>query len=155
MFLARFLYHCKTWNNHKNNIMKREKEFKEYLKNKRIDLTSCIRTYEDYNQRIAEVLEVLDEELRMSYQEASNVIDGNIETLIIQIMDWEDNTETIDYDTFLKKYHEYDKEYEPEHYIKDENGNMIHVELVCVKTGKDMTITWKDVETGKIYKTTE
>lgn len=51
MFLVRFLYHCKTWNNHKNNIMKREKEFKEYLKNKRIDLTSCIRTYEDYNQK--------------------------------------------------------------------------------------------------------
>lgn len=135
--------------------MKREKEFKEYLKNKRIDLTSCIKTYEDCNRRIAEVLKVLDEELRMSYQEASNVIDGNIETLIIQIMDYEDNTETIDYDTFLKKYHEYDKEYEPEHYIKDENGNMVHVELVCVKTGKDMTITWKDVETGKIYKTTE
>lgn len=135
--------------------MKREKEFKEYLKNKRIDLTSCIRTYEDCNRRIAEVLKVLDEELRMSYQEASNVIDGNIETLIIQIMDYEDNTETIDYDTFLKKYHEYDKEYEPEHYIKDENGNMVHVELVCVKTGKDMTITWKDVETGKMYNTIE
>lgn len=155
MFLVRFLYHCKTWNNHKNNIMKREKEFKEYLKNKRIDLTSCIRTYEDYNRRIAEVLEVLDEELRMSYQEASNVIDGNIETLIIQIMDYEDNTETIDYDTFIKKYREYDKEYEPEHYIKDENGNMVHVELVCVKTEKDIVITWKDVKTGKTYKTTE
>lgn len=135
--------------------MKREKEFKEYLKNKRIDLTSCIRTYEDCNRRIAEVLEVLDEELRMSYQEASNVIDGNIETLIIQIMDYEDNTETIDYDTFIKKYQEYDKEYEPEHYIKDENGNMVHVELVCVKAGKDMTITWKDVETGKMYNTIE
>ena len=135
--------------------MKREKEFKEYLKNKRIDLTSCIRTYEDYNIRITEVLNVLDEELGMSYQAASNVIDGNIETLIIQIMDWEDKLETIDYDTFTKKYHEYDKEYEPEHYIKDENGNMVHVELVCVKTEKDMTITWKDVETGKMYKTTE
>lgn len=135
--------------------MKREKEFKEYLKNKRIDLTSCIRTYEDCNRRIVEVLEVLDEELRMSYQEASNVIDGNIETLIIQIMDWEDKPETIDYDTFIKKYREYDKEYEPEHYIKDENGNMVHVELVCVKTEKDMTITWKDVETGKMYNTIE
>lgn len=135
--------------------MKREKEFKEYLKNKRIDLTSCIRTYVDCNRRIAEVLEVLDEELRMSYQEASNVINGDIETLIIQIMDLEDKPETIDYDTFIKKYREYDKEYEPEHYIKDENGNMVHVELVCVKTEKDMTITWKDVKTGKIYKTTE
>lgn len=135
--------------------MKREKEFKEYLKNKRIDLTSCIRTYEDCNRRIAEVLEVLDEELGMSYQEASNVIDGNIETLIIQIMDWEDKLETIDYDTFIKKYREFDKEYKPEHYIKDENGNMIHVELVCVGAGKDIVITWKDVETGKTYKTTE
>lgn len=135
--------------------MKREKEFKEYLKNKRIDLTSCIRTYEDYNQRITEVLEVLDEELGMSYQAASNVIDGNIETLIIQIMDWEDKLETIDYDTFTKKYQEYDKEYEPKHYIKDENGNMIHVELVCVSAGKDIVITWKDAETGKTYKTTE
>lgn len=135
--------------------MKREKEFKEYLKNKRIDLTSCIRTYEDCNRRIAEVLEVLDEELRMSYQEASNVIDGNIETLIIQIMDYEDNTETIDYDTFIKKYREYDKEYEPEHYIKLMNGDMVHVELVCVKAGKDMTITWKDAETGKMYNTIE
>lgn len=135
--------------------MKREKEFKEYLKNKRIDLTSCIRTYEDYNRRITEVLEVLDEELGMSYQASSNVIDGQIETLIIQIMDWEDKTETIDYDTFIKKYHEYDKEYEPKHYIKDENGNMIHVELVCVSAGKDIVITWKDAETGKTYKTTE
>lgn len=135
--------------------MKRKKEFKEYLKNKRIDLTSCIRTYEDYNRRITEVLEVLDEELGMSYQAASNVIDGNIETLIIQIMDWGDNKETIDYDTFMKKYQEYDKEYKPEHYIKDENGNMIRVELVCVSAGKDIVITWKDVETGKTYKTTE
>lgn len=135
--------------------MKREKEFKEYLKNKRIDLTSCIRTYEDYNQRITEVLEVLDEELGMSYQAASNVIDGNIETLIIQIMDWENDTETIDYDTFVEKYREYDKEYKPEHYIKDENGNMVRVELVSVKAGKDMVITWKDTETGKTYKTTE
>lgn len=135
--------------------MKREKEFKEYLKNKRIDLTSCIRTYEDYNQRITEVLEVLDNDLGMSYQAASNVIDGNIETLIIQIMDWGDNKETIHYDTFIEKYREYDKEYEPEHYIKDENGNMVHVELVCVSAGKDIVITWKDVETGKIYKTTE
>lgn len=135
--------------------MKREKEFKEYLKNKRIDLTSCIKTYEDYNQRITEVLEVLDEELGMSYQAASNVIDGNIETLIIQIMDWGDNKETIDYDTFIKKYHEYDKEYEPQHYIKDENGNMICVELVCVSAGKDIVITWKDMETGRTYKITE
>ena len=135
--------------------MKREKEFKEYLKNKRIDLTSCIRTYEDYNIRITEVLNVLDEELGMSYQAASNVIDGHIETLIIQIMDWKDKTETIDYDTFAEKYHEYDKEYEPEHYIKDENGNMVRVELVCVSAGNNMVITWKDVKTGNIYKTTE
>lgn len=134
--------------------MKREKEFKEYLRNKRIDLTSCIRTYEDYNQRITEVLEVLDEELGMSYQAASNVIDGNMETLIIQ-MEWEDKPETIDYDTFTKKYREYDREYEPQHYIKDENGNMVRVELVCVGAGKDIVITWKDAETGKIYKTTE
>lgn len=134
--------------------MKREKEFKEYLKDKRIDLTSCIRTYEDYNQRITEVLEVLDEELGMSYQAASNVIDGNIETLIIQ-MNWEDKPETIDYDTFIKKYREYDKEYEPEHYIKDENGNMVRVELVSVKAGKNMIITWKDTETGKMFHTIE
>ena len=134
--------------------MKREKEFKEYLKNKRIDLTSCIKTYEDYNIRITEVLNVLDEELGMSYQAASNVIDGNIETLIIQ-MEWKDKPETIDYDTFIKKYREYDKEYEPEHYIKDENGNMVHVELVCVKAGKNMIITWKDTKTGKIFQTIE
>ena len=134
--------------------MKREKEFKEYLKDKRIDLTSCIKTYEDYNIRITEVLNVLDEELGMSYQAASNVIDGNIETLIIQ-MEWKDKPETIDYDTFIKKYREYDKEYEPEHYIKDENGNMVHVELVSVKAGKNMIITWKDTETEKTYKTTE
>lgn len=104
--LERLLYHCKTWNNHKNNIMKREKEFKEYLKDKRIDLTSCIRTYTDY-------------------------------------------------DTFVEKYREYDKEYELEHYIKDENGNMVHVELVCVKAEKDMVMTWKDTETGKIFQTKE
>lgn len=134
--------------------MKREKEFKEYLRNKRIDLTSCIRTYEDYNRRITEVLEVLDEELGMSYQAASNVIDGNIETLIIQ-MEWKDKPETIDYDTFVEKYREYDKEYEPEHYIKDENGNMVHVELVSVKAGKNMIITWKDTETGKMFQTIE
>lgn len=134
--------------------MKREKEFKEYLKDKCIDLTSCIRTYEDYNQRITEVLEVLDEELGMSYQAASNVIDGHIETLIIQ-MDWEDKRETIDYETFAEKYHEYDKEYEPEHYIKDENGNMVRVEPVCVSAGNNMVITWKDVKTGKTYKTME
>lgn len=137
-----------------NNIIKREKEFKEYLKNKRIDLTSCIKTYEDYNIRITEVLNVLDKELGMSYQAASNVIDGQIETLIIQ-MDWEDKPETIDYDTFIKEYREYDKEYEPEHYIKDENGNMVRVELVCVSAGNNMVITWKDVETGKIFQTIE
>lgn len=134
--------------------MKREKEFKEYLKDKRIDLTSCIKTYEDYNIRITEVLNVLDEELGMSYQAASNVIDGNIETLIIQ-MEWKDKPETIDYDTFIKKYREYDKEYEPEHYIKDENGNMVRVELVSVKAGKNMIITWKDTETGKMFQTIE
>lgn len=135
--------------------MKREKEFKEYLKNKRIDLTSCIRTYEDYNQRITEVLEVLDEELGMSYQASSNVVDGNIEVLVIQISNWGKDTETIDYDTFVEKYREYDKEYEPEHYIKDENGNMVHVELVSVKAGKDMVITWKDTNTGKMFRTIE
>lgn len=135
--------------------MKREKEFKEYLKNKRIDLTSCIRTYEDYNQRITEVLEVLDEELGMSYQASSNVVDGNIEVLVIQISNWGKDTETIDYDTFIEKYREYDKEYEPEHYIKDENGNMVHVELVSVKAGKDMVITWKDTNTGKMFRTIE
>lgn len=151
--LERLLYHCKTWNNHKNNIMKREKEFKEYLKDKCIDLTSCIKKYEDCNLRVTEVLDAL-EELGMSYQASLNVVDGNIETLIIQ-MDWEDKPETIDYDTFVEKYREYDKEYEPEHYIKDENGNMVHVELVCVKAGKNMVITWKDVKTGKTYKTTE
>lgn len=135
--------------------MKREKEFKEYLKNKFIDLTSCIKKYEDYNRRITEVLEVLDEELGMSYQAASNVVDGNIESMVIQIPSWEDNFEIIGYDTFVEKYREYDKEYEPEHYIKDENGNMVRVELVCVSAGKDMVITWKDTNTGKIYKTTE
>lgn len=135
--------------------MKREKEFKEYLKNKRIDLTSCIRTYEDYNQRITEVLEVLDKELGMSYQASSNVVDGNIEVLVIQISNWGKDTETIDYDTFVEKYREYDKEYEPEHYIKDENGNMVHVELVSVKAGKDMVITWKDTNTGKMFRTIE
>lgn len=134
--------------------MKREKEFKEYLKDKRIDLTSCIKKYEDYNRRITEVLEVLDEELGMSYQAASNVVDGNIETLIIQ-MNWEDKPETIDYDTFAEKYREFDKEYEPEHYIKDENGNMVRVELVCVSAGKDMVITWKDTKTGKMFRTIE
>lgn len=41
--------------------MKREKEFKEYLKDKRIDLTSCIKKYEDYNLRIIEVLDALEE----------------------------------------------------------------------------------------------
>lgn len=134
--------------------MKREKEFKEYLKDKRIDLTSCIKKYEDYNLRIIEVLDAL-EELGMSYQAASNVVDGKVEVLVIQIPNWGKDRETIDYDTFVEKYREYDKEYEPEHYIKDENGNMVRVELVCVSAGKDMVITWKDTNTGKIYKTTE
>lgn len=122
--------------------MKREKEFKEYLKNKFIDLTPCIEAYEDYN-------------LRMSYQASSNVVDGHIESMVIQISSWEDNFEIIDYDTFVEKYREYDKEYEPEHYIKDENGNMVHVELVNVKAGKNMIITWKDTETGKMFQTIE
>ena len=152
--LERFLYHCKTWNNHKNNIMKREKEFKEYLKDKCIDLTSCIKKYEDYNLRITEVLDAL-EELGMSYQAASNVVDGKVEVLVIQISNWGKDRETIDYDAFVEKYREYDREYEPEHYIKDDNGNMVRVELVCVSAGKDMVITWKDTNTGKIYKTTE
>lgn len=130
--------------------MKREKEFKEYLKDKRIELTSCIKKYEDYNLRIIEVLDAL-EELGMSYQVASNVIDGKVEVLVIQIPNWGKDRETIDYDTFVEKY----KEYEPEHYIKDENGNMVRVELVCVGAGKDMVITWKDTKTGKTYKTTE
>lgn len=138
--------------------MKREKEFKEYLKDKRIDLTSCIKKYEDYNLRIIEVLDAL-EELGMSYQAASNVVDGKVEVLVIQIPNWGKDRETIDYDTFVEKYREYDKEYEPEyepeHYIKDENGNMVRVELVCVGAGKDMVITWKDTKTGKTYKTTE
>jgi hypothetical protein len=152
--LERLLYHCKTWNNHKNNIMKREKEFKEYLKDKRIDLTSCIRTYTDYDLRITEVLDAL-EELGMSYQASLNVVDGKVEGLVIQISNWGKDTETIDYDTFVEKYREYDKEYELEHYIKDENGNMVHVELVCVKAEKDMVMTWKDTETGKIFQTKE
>lgn len=140
--------------------MKREKEFKEYLKDKCIDLTSCIKKYEDYNLRITEVLDALDalEELGMSYQAASNVVDGNIESMVIQISSWEDNFEIIGYDTFVEKYREYDKEYEPEHYIKDENGNMVHVELVelvSVKAGKNMIITWKDTETGKMFQTIE
>ena len=130
--------------------MKREKEFKEYLKDKRIELTSCIKKYEDYNLRIIEVLDAL-EELGMSYQVTSNVIDGKVEVLVIQIPNWGKDRETIDYDTFVEKY----KEYEPEHYIKDENGNMVRVELVCVGAGKDMVITWKDTKTGKTYKTTE
>lgn len=134
--------------------MKREKEFKEYLKDKRIDLTSCIKKYEDYNLRIIEVLDAL-EELGMSYQAASNMVDGKVEVLVIQIPNWGKDRETIDYDTFVEKYREYDKEYEPVHYIKDENGNMVRVELVCVSAGKDMVITWKDTNTGKIYKTTE
>jgi hypothetical protein len=134
--------------------MKREKEFKEYLKDKRIELTSCIKKYEDYNLRIIEVLDAL-EELGMSYQAASNVVDGKVEVLVIQIPNWGKDRETIDYDTFVEKYREYDKEYEPEHYIKDENGNMVRVELVCVGAGKDMVITWKDTKTGKTYKTTE
>jgi len=134
--------------------MKREKEFKEYLKDKCIDLTSCIKKYEDYNLRITEVLDAL-EELGMSYQAASNVVDGKVEVLVIQISNWGKDRETIDYDAFVEKYREYDREYEPEHYIKDDNGNMVRVELVCVSAGKDMVITWKDTNTGKIYKTTE
>lgn len=134
--------------------MKREKEFKEYLKDKCIDLTSCIKKYEDYNLRITEVLDAL-EELGMSYQAASNVVDGKVEVLVIQIPNWGKDRETIDYDTFVEKYREYDREYEPEHYIKDENGNMVRVELVCVGAGKDIVITWKDTKTGKTYKTTE
>lgn len=152
--LERLLYHCKTWNNHKNNIMKREKEFKEYLKDKRVDLTSCIKKYEDYNLRITEVLDAL-EELGMSYQASSNVVDGNIEVLVIQISNRGKDTETIDYDTFVEKYREYDKEYEPEHYIKDDNGNMVRVELVCVSAGKDMVMTWKDTKTGRMFQTIE
>lgn len=152
--LERLLYHCKTWNNHKNNIMKREKEFKEYLKDKCIDLTSCIRTYMDYDLRITEVLEIL-EELDMPYQASSNEVDEQMEFFVTLSLDKEKNTGTIDYDTFFQKYREYDKEYEPEHYIKDENGNMVHVELVCVKAGKDMVMTWKDTETGKIFQTKE
>lgn len=152
--LERLLYHRKTWNNHKNNIMKREKGFKEYLKDKRIDLTSCIRTYTDYDLGITEVLDA-PEELGMSYQASLNVVDGKVEVLVIQISNWGKDTETIDYDTFVEKYREYDKEYEPEHYIKDENGNMVHVELVCVKAEKDMVMTWKDTETGKIFRTKE
>ena len=134
--------------------MKIEKEFKEYLKDKCIDLTSCIKKYEDYNLRITEVLDAL-EELGMSYQAASNVVDGKVEVLVIQISNWGKDRETIDYDAFVEKYREYDREYEPEHYIKDDNGNMVRVELVCVSAGKDMVITWKDTNTGKIYKTTE
>lgn len=134
--------------------MKREKEFKEYLKDKCIDLTSCIKKYEDYNLRITEVLDAL-EELGMSYQAASNMVDGKVEVLVIQISNWGKDWETIDYDAFVEKYREYDREYEPEHYIKDDNGNMVRVELVCVSAGKDMVITWKDTNTGKIYKTTE
>lgn len=134
--------------------MKREKEFKEYLKDKHIDLTSCIKKYEDYNLRITEVLDAL-EALGMSYQAASNVVDGKIEVLVIQIPNWGKDRETIDYDTFVEKYQEYDKDHEPEHYIKDENGNMVHVELVSVKAGKNMIITWKDTETGKMFQTIE
>lgn len=134
--------------------MKREKEFKECLKNKPIDFAPCIEAYEDYSLRITEVLEVL-EELRMPYQASSNVVDWNMESMVIQISSWEDNLEIIGYDTFVEEYREYDKEYEPEHYIKDENGNMVHVELVSVKAGKNMIITWKDTETGEMFQTIE
>lgn len=134
--------------------MKREKEFKEYLKDKCMDLTSCIKKYEDYNLRITEVLDAL-EELGMSYRAASNVVDGKVEALVIRISNRGKDRETIDYDAFVEKYREYDREYGPEHYIKDDNGNMARVELVCVSAGKDMVITWKDTNTGKIYKTTE
>lgn len=134
--------------------MKREKEFKEYLKNKHIDLTSCIKKYPDYILKITEVFDALGG-LRMSYMTTSNIDNGNTVSLYIHIMDERGNAETIDYDTFVRKYHEYDKEYEPEHYIKDENGNMVRVELVCVSAGKDMVITWKDTNTGKMFRTIE
>ena len=62
--------------------MKREKEFREYLKNKPIDFAPCIEAYGDYNLRITEVLDAL-EELRMSCQASSNVADGNIESMVI------------------------------------------------------------------------
>jgi hypothetical protein len=48
--------------------MKREKEFKEYLKNKFIDLTPCIEAYEDYNLRITEVLDALEERRTKHHQ---------------------------------------------------------------------------------------
>lgn len=32
---------------------------------------------------------------------------------------------------------------------------MVHVELVCIKAEKDMVMTWKDTETGKIFQTKE
>lgn len=135
--------------------MEREKEFKEYLKDKHIDLTSCIKKHPaDYMLKITEVFDALDG-LRMSYMTTSNIDNGNTASLYIHIMDERGNAETIDYDTFVKKYREYDKEYEPEHYLKDENGNMVRVELVCVKAGKDMVITWKDTETGKMFQTIE
>lgn len=135
--------------------MKREKEFKEYLKNKCIDLTSCIKKHPaDYMLKITEVFDALDG-LRMSYMTTSNIDNGNTVSLYIHIMDERGNAETIEYDTFVRKYQEYDKDHEPEHYIKDENGNMVRVELVCVSAGKDIVITWKDVKTGKTYKTTE
>lgn len=134
--------------------MKREKEFKEYLKNKHIDLTSCIKKHPDYTLKITEVFDALDG-MRMSYMTTSNIDHGNTISLYIHIMDERGDAETIDYDTFVRKYQEYDKDYEPEHYIKDENGNMVHVELVSVSAGKDIMITWKDVKTGKTYKTME
>lgn len=135
--------------------MKREKEFKEYLKDKCIDLTSCIKKYEDYNLRVTEVLDAL-EELGMSYQAASSVVDGHIDNMAIQIGTWENKLKTIDYDTFFQKYWEYSNEREPEHYLKDDNGNMVRVEIVCVKAGKEnMIMTWKDTETGKIFQTIE
>lgn len=153
--LERLLYHCTTWNNHKNNIMKREKEFKEYLRDKCIDLTSCIRTYMDYDLRITEVLEIL-EELDMPYQASSNEVDEQMEFFVTLSLDKEKNTGTIDYDTFFQKYWEYSNEREPEHYLKDDNGNMVRVEIVCVKAGKEnMIMTWKDTETGKMFRTIE
>lgn len=134
--------------------MKREKDFREHLKDKCMDLTSCIKKYEDHNPRITEVLDAL-EEPGMSYRAASSVADGKVEVLAIQISNRGKDRETMDCDAFVEKYGEHDREYEPEHCIRDDNGNMVRVEPVCAGAGKDMVITWKDTNTGKIYKTTE
>lgn len=66
--------------------MKREKEFKEYLRDKHIDLTPCIKKYPDYTLKITEVFEALDG-LRMSYMTTSNIDNGNTVSLYIHIMD--------------------------------------------------------------------